>query len=532
MRLGISGLEDQAQALDPSRAYLVACSSEQDAVNIALGALHASAGGAVPERLFLYGVEGADLRGMCAVPNLVAKSRARVCASRTEDLAPAVLSAEILRSRRTPPICVCLSLRGGAFLHLDDPARAREILEEAKELAATLKSAILLVVKASGALLPVMREAASTLAGFAQLGRHDGRASLLVDHWEGASGGCAQLEIAIECGASGFAVQGGRAGAPQGAPDAQSFYICGDSFTPDQAWYSDIRRFKSEQECFDAALGGATAATVVLQLHERSEADSVARMAYELRQRRGSALSIIVWERTGGLRADTEKFIVACGASFVFESGAAATYVSAMLPCFRLKACPVPRESFEAIRRRYHQADAVAPGVKTSLEFIDEAEGMLSKLDAALIPCTLAVLLPKRGMPASLAARNFLPRRGGDICAAFSDSLWIFLPSCRPTEAPVALRHAFSAPLDSMFGGVSLSGSASETRERLESLRSRGSADVKMHGIGELSKKAARRAAPGIRAAEDLTPLSLEGGGRRILEELSRAGDELNRKEA
>ena len=82
---------------------------------------------------------------------------------------------------------------------------------------------------------------------------------------------------------------------------------------------------------------------------------------------------------------------------------------------------------------------------------------MLKSLDSSHIPCTLAVLIPKRGVPPLLASRNFLPRRSGDICAAFSDSLWVFLPSCRPSEAPVALRHAFCAQLDSLFSGISLS---------------------------------------------------------------------------
>lgn len=531
MRLGIASLEDQAQSLDIGRAYLVACTAEQDAVNLALGALHASAGDASWERLFLYGVEGADLRELCSVPNLASKSRARVLASRSGALSPSALASELLRGKGSARggLCACLSLSGGAFLGLDDPKSARETLSGMAKLASALGCAVLVVIKASPALLPSLSEPGSCLSGLATVCRDESGARLAVDHWEGALGSALQLEEQVRCESSGFAALGARNGPPQGTPDSQSFYIAGSSFTPDLACYSDIRRFESEKEAFEAALAGATAATVVLQIKDRAEADEIARMAYELRTRRGGALSIIVWERAGGLRADTEKLLISCGASFVFESGAAATYVSAMLPCFRSRAYPIPQESFEAIRSRYHQADAVPPGVKQAADFIVQAWRMLSRLDSSSIPCTLAVLVPKRGVPPSLAARNFLPRRGGDICAAFSDSLWVFLPSCRPAEAPVALRHAFSAPLDSLFSGVSLSGSAEETGRRLESLRRRGSAAVEVKGIADIAQASQKRAIQGMRAAEDLSPLTLRGGGREILAELAKRGGNRSR---
>lgn len=533
MKLGISGLEDQAQSIDPSRAYLVACSAGQDAVNLALGALHASSGSAAREALFLYGTGEDDLRHLCSIPDLAAKSRARVLASRSEALSPSSLSDELLRSRRGAKgmLCVCLGLRGGALLHLDDPARARQALIELKQLASALGCAVLVVAKASPELLPSLSEAASPLAGFATLERSGSKAVFCAQHWEGALGGASGLEAQVECGSAGFAATGCCSGPPQGAPDAQSFYIAGESFTPDLAYYSDIRRFEGNEEAFEAALESATAATVVLRLFERSQSDRIARMAYDLRMRRGSALSIIIWERAAGVRADTEKFFIACGASFVFESGAAATYVSAMLPCFRSRAIPIPQESFEEIRGRYHQADSVTPGVKTASDFISKARDMLSRLDSSHIPCTLAVLLPKRGVPPLLAARNFMPRRGGDICAAFSDSLWVFLPSCRPSEAPVALRHAFTAQLDSLFSGVSLSGSAEETARRLGLLKQRGEAGVRVEGISAIAGDSERRSQPGASMLEDPSPLALRRGGRKLLSELAATGARGNIKE-
>ena len=523
MKLGISGLEDQAQAIDQGRAYLVACSADQDAVNLALGALHASEGGPRREALFLYGMGGGDLRDLCSIPDLASKSRARVLASRSEALSAGALSDELLRSKGggRGMLCACLALRGGAFLRLDDPHAAARELRAIEKLSKALGCAVLIIAKVPPQLSGALADAASTLSGFASISRQDGKAVFRAAHWEGALGSAFNVETGLLCTREGFGALGKRDGPPQGAPDAQAFYIAGGSFTPDLAYYSDIRRFDSNDEVFAAALEGATAATVVLQLHDRAQADSLARMAYDLRRRRGSALSIIIWERSGGLRADTEKFFIACGASFVFEQGAAATYVSAMLPCFRARIYPVPQESFASIRSRYHQADAVAPGVKLAPDFIKEASGMLQSLDSSHIPCTLAVLIPKRGVPPLLASRNFLPRRSGDICAAFSDSLWVFLPSCRPSEAPVALRHAFCAQLDSLFSGISLSGSAEETGRRLEMLESRRQAGMEVEGIGRIAEADKRRSAPGSRTVEDPRPLTLRRGGRALLSRLA-----------
>lgn len=533
MKLGISGLEDQAQSIDPSRAYLVACNAEQDAVNLALGALYACTAGGARAKLFLYGTSSGDLRELCSITDLAAKSRVRVLASRYESLSPSALSDELLRFRQDARgmLCVCLGLRGGAFLHLDDPARARQALKDLRQLASALGCAVLVVAKAPPALLPSLSEAASQLAGFATLERDGSTAVFCAHHWEGALGSASGLEAAVECGCEGFAATGSRSGPPQGAPDAQSFYIAGETFTPDLAYYSDIRRFEDNEGVFTAALGGATAATVVLQLFERSQSDAIARMAYDLRMRRGSALSIIIWERSGGVRADTEKFFIACGASFVFESAAAATYVSAMLPCFRSRSFPIPQQSFEEIRGRYHQADAVLPGVKLAPDFISKARDMLTRLDSSHIPCTLAVLIPKRGVPPLLAARNFMPRRGGDICAAFSDSLWVFLPSCRPSEAPVALRHAFTAQLDSLFSGVSLSGSAEETARRLDLLHDRGEAGVRVEGIAAIAHDSERRSDPRSSTLEDPTPLTLTRGGRALLSRLEKMGGANNEEQ-
>lgn len=526
MRLGISGLEDQSRELCPSKVYVVACDNISEAVNLALCTLAANDSEVAFEKLFLYGLKATELKRMCVNPDQISKSRARILRSYDKSLLPANFCSELLRDGADPnkTLAVCIASDARTFFTLDDKKRSDLYIKRLISGIKVLRAATLLIVRAERDDRQALLNTLPDPAGLAFLGREDDKLTLDIEFWEAHESRTNGVKAALELTNRGFVTSKPAENSANGRPDAQTFYISGNSFTPDKTYFTRILRFNTEREVYNAALAQATAATVILQLRERKDYAELSRMIYDLRVRRGGALVIVVWERVRGIRGDTEKLFASCGGSFVFEAQAANTYVSAMLSSLRSQNFKIPSESYESLLSRFSLADSVQPGVKDPMTFVKEASFLLTNLDNTHIESSFVTLMVKRGMSASLCARNFASRRGGDICSFSGDRLWVFLPSCKTSEVEVALKHVFRAPLDSMFSDISVSSDVVRSSEYLKELSEYELARPGSHDADLVIKLSEKKNSKASATLKDLSPLTLMPGGQSLLSDLAKSG--------
>lgn len=235
--------------------------------------------------------------------------------------------------------------------------------------------------------------------------------------------------------------------------DQDEFYINDEKFTPDQNSYRTVLRFESNDALYRAAADKASAATCIFCLKERGEIDTIGQYLHALRRSRGNALVLLVWERVPNIRANSERFLLSCGANFCFPSTATDAYIYAMSMCFKgqLFARVVPAD-FESISGEYHLIDNQENGYLKPEEFIAAVGRMISNEDIGINGRSVLVSLqPKPPLNAELAASMFNPARGGDICTVMSRQLVVFLPSCSRDALIFALRRIFTLEPEKLF---------------------------------------------------------------------------------
>ena len=218
--------------------------------------------------------------------------------------------------------------------------------------------------------------------------------------------------------------------------DENTCYITDNTFTPDSAVYSNVKRFNSNQELFADAIENATAASVFLTVTSR-----------------GSNLKIIVIEKVRGIRANSEQFLITCGANFIFETDAKGTYINAMLPT--LKTLVFQKnisKSFNEIKDNYHLIDNEGKGFLMPQDFILKVKNLIShNLEGSNLRGTLAKLTVKDGLTEKMCVSQFKPKRGGDYCTVMQGFIILYLPSCREGELAITLEHTFNTPPTTLF---------------------------------------------------------------------------------
>lgn len=454
MDLGIKNLISQLQEIQQSSLYLLTSSSKQIAVNLALNCLYRNSsydflryfvtGGIPKDRMISY-LENREI---------VSSIRAHVYEYDESSLDVTRIVPDLVLQKVTDANSLVVVLLKDSFLTSLSKRQLQHTLSSLEEFAQAYSLSVIFVTYGlfEDSLVKRLLKESNHYSGLVSF--TDRPTGILMNtlFWREPDGHFIQSNNQIKIGAQGIEVI-----TPDknliASIDENTCYITDNTFTPDSAVYSTVKRFSSNRELFEDAMEKATAASVFLTVNSRESIDETAEYVYRLRTARGGSLKIIVIEKVRGIRANSEQFLITCGANFIFETDAKGTYINAMLPTLKtLVFQKTISKSFNEIKDNYHLIDNEGKGFLMPHDFIVKVQDLIShNLEESSLRGTLAKLTVKEGLTERMCVSQFKPKRGGDYCTIMHGYVILYLPSCREGELAVTLEHTFNTRPTTLF---------------------------------------------------------------------------------
>lgn len=195
----------------------------------------------------------------------------------------------------------------------------------------------------------------------------------------------------------------------------------------------------------------ASAATLIFSIDTPSDAKRVARWVYTLRETRGTNLKMSVVIASPRIRAFVMNILLASGANLVFEPTATPGYIRTMLSVLAnerfTRAIP---ERFDVIDAHF-EAMALRGRLEPEVFFQTIESNIAEAADKQTTHGALLLLTPNRAMTTEEAADAFHPGRSGDIGCVADNHVVVYLMGCTPQHLTLALKHAFTVPVDQLF---------------------------------------------------------------------------------
>ncbi|WP_058910497.1 cellulose biosynthesis protein BcsE [Entomohabitans teleogrylli] len=204
--------------------------------------------------------------------------------------------------------------------------------------------------------------------------------------------------------------------------------------------------FDGNEALFDAARS-AQAATIIFSLNQNNQIEGLAQDIHTLRRQRGSALKIIVRERSPSLRATDERLLLGCGANMVIPWNTPLSRSLSLIESVQGQQFSrhVP-EDIDILMR------AMKPLVLKGYQPWETFCNLLTDLmNNPLVPAdskgVLVALRPTPGLRVEQALTLCRPNRQGDIVTIGDNKMYLFLSFCRINDLDTALKHIFPLPV-------------------------------------------------------------------------------------
>jgi len=259
--------------------------------------------------------------------------------------------------------------------------------------------------------------------------------------------------------------------------DVDSCYIVKSGYTPDRDIFKRVHECDSNDEIFEKACEEAVNATCFFIIRDKTQIEHIGSLIFRLRHSgRGEHLHIFVIERVSNIRANSENFLISCGANYVFTYDAQISHINVMLKSLHLASFKnTTALDFNTLKRQFFMLDRENNGYLDPEEFIRKVASMVSfDYDGANCNGALIFLKVADSIPCEVAVSEFKPKRGGDYCTIFNNEVVAFLPSCREGELEIGLSHTFNVEYDKLFTHVSATYSQHEIINLLHELKETG----------------------------------------------------------
>lgn|SRR5574344_1854919 len=475
MQLGIHNLEDQAQLLEHGNTYWLNVPNRNQAISIAVNSLHVN--NTHKCSLILNNINALDIKNLGISPITLSDISAKVYETTYYPYFFKKLISDLERASIAKDSDIAIVVLSSELVLNTDYNELKYVLNDLNHYLIKRNLALLFIsytvenINCSARIAQL----SSYLTGISSLTLQDNdstKGHYQVSFWRTSNGTIASGDNAVCITNKGCSVISNEHVDITNANDINDFYLVGSNFNPDSRSYLNIYRYPNNIELFNAALSNCTQASCMFKINDRAEIDELGKYVYHLRKQRGNSLVILVWEQLPGIRASSERFLLTCGANFIFESTATSTYINAMLSCF--KGYFFNRNtsiSFDSLLTRYHEANQQKLGFLAPNDFAKNVAQQLSSIDLDIIGHgVLVVLTIKKILQTEMVTEQFIPVRIGDVCTILNHSLVVFLPSCNENELTTALKRVFSTELNKLFDNYFLFSQDHEILAEVEKL--------------------------------------------------------------
>src|SRR5574344_838694 len=456
MQLGINNLENQAQLLEHGYLYWLNMQDRKHAISFAIHTLHAN--NECANALILNSITADEIKNSKVSANVLRDVQAEVYETTNYPYFFKKLISDCERAHFSQKKDLIVVLLSCELVLNTDFNELKLVLNDLNSYLAKRKLTMVFISHNTEKINCSARLAslASSLTGLSSLAINDDAEYIGHYHmsfWRCSHGTIASGDNIITYDSNGYKIIGNEYVDITNADDLNEFHVVGTVFNPDNRSYPNIYRYHDNSELFSEAIKGFTLASCMFAINDRAEIDDLGRYIYELRKQRGNAVVILVCERLSGIRAGSERFLLSCGANFIFEASASSTYINAMLTCF--KGYTFNRAismDFEALLTRYHDLNQQKLGLLTPADFAQNTAAQLSNMDLDIIGHGLLIVFKiKYTLPSEIVAEQFIPVRSGDICTLINRNLAVFLPSCNEEELETALSRVFATDITKLF---------------------------------------------------------------------------------
>ena len=456
MKLGITNLLDKIQQINSGCVYYLGAQDKDTAVNFALNCLARNSNESALRYLVLDGVRTDDILQTQVSDAILNSVKAHVYECKNTDIFLDSLPSDLIKYHATDEHSLFVVLFDDRTLAKISQKSCLRYLKNISYFAKNYNVSLLLLgygdnrAFLSNRLLKEDR----SLSGLGAISKIPNMQKLDILYWRALDGTFSQGNYEITLTEEGFTIPN-TAQEEFASTDTNTCYVCESVFTPDSNHFSDIKKFSSQSDLIAEAI------------------DDTAKQIYELRTRKGNALKILVIEKIPGIRANSEHFLLSCGANYVFTAGSHNSYINTMLPTLRaISYSKRISMSFEKMLDNYQVLDREGNGFLMPEAFFSKVEFLLSKkVDEAAVDGTLITLRPKLGLLAEQCLSQFKPKRAGDYGTLIGNVIIIYLPSCRNGELAVSLEHTFNTDPTTLFDSCDAVYSRSEILSRVDILK-------------------------------------------------------------
>jgi len=195
----------------------------------------------------------------------------------------------------------------------------------------------------------------------------------------------------------------------------------------------------------------ASSATIIFNLNNNQQINSLAESIHSLRRTRGSALKIVVREMQTSLRYSDERLLLACGVNTIVPFGANLSHFLTTLEAIQGQSynrhVPADLKQLQASMQPLHEK-----GYLPLERFCDAVTLLINNTQLPENGKGLLVALrPVPELQAQQALTLCKTRRYGDLVTLIDDRLYLFLSSCRFNDLDIALKNIFRLPHDEIF---------------------------------------------------------------------------------
>ena len=271
-----------------------------------------------------------------------------------------------------------------------------------------------------------------------------------VAYWCNQNGVTAQQDVGVYFDERGWHAHEDTLQAPQPRNDEQIYMAHKAVLEGAPPLSENWHLFESNLALFNAAYA-AQACTLVFQLSNSDQIDTLAREIHSLRRQRGKAIKLVVRESTTCLRFSDERLLLACGANLIIPHNAPLSRCLTMLESVQGHTYPrhVPSDIDLLI-------EAMRPlNLKGYIPYNTFCETLMSLMNNTLLPedskGILIALRPVPGLRTEQVLTICRTRRFGDLVTIDENRLTLFLSSCRINDLDIALSHIFPLPVDEVF---------------------------------------------------------------------------------
>ncbi len=454
MNLGIKNLIVQLQELQSGCLYLLTCSNRHIAVNLALNCLYHNSCDDYLRFFVTGGIDSEKMVSYLENREILDSIRAHVYEYDENTLDVTKIAKDLLLQKATDKNSLIVMLLQDSLLTELSQRQLQSTLLSLEELAQNCELSVLIITHGlyEDALVKRLLKESNHYSGLVSF--TDRPTGILMNtlFWREPDGHFIQSNNQLKIDKNGVEVT-----VPDSSLiasiDENTCYITDNTFIPDSAVYSFVKRFNSNRDLFEDAIEHATAATIFLTVNTRESIDETAEYVYRLRTTRGSNLKIIVIEKVRGIRANSEQFLITCGTNFIFETDAKGTYINAMLPTLKtLVFQKTISKNFKEIKDNYHLIDNEGKGFLMPHDFIVKVQSLIAhNIEESNLRGTLVKLTVKEGLTEKMCVSQFKPKRGGDYCTIIHGYIILYLPSCREGELAVTLEHTFNTKPTTLF---------------------------------------------------------------------------------